>query len=352
VIWNSGLKYTIEKSNRLKAMFLRSKNWKKRDFFWIIYLTLPIPKIYCGVVDFPHSGVSPVISFPASVWSAFGSHPVRWVMTPETARSEYAANRIAEQAVEKTVDPDLGKPRSESGDILDISSAAQISQSDTRMSLEAGKSSVEKTDSLAAPSTTAVPTGSELTPEEQQAVEKLKALDREVRTHEMAHVLAGGAYVTSGPSYTYQTGPDGKGYAVGGSVGIDTSPVEGDPEATIQKMQTVAAAALAPASPSGQDMKVAAAARQAEAKARAELAKVQVEPQEAEEQPENESVSEFSVVRQADRMADASPKSDVADAVMPSLVRTQATGSESSPSSAYKAQAVMTLASPRFSAFA
>ena len=301
-----------------------------------------------------------MISFPTSVWSAFGSHPVRWVMTPETARSEYAANRIAEQAVEKTIDPDLGKPRSESGDILDISSAAQISQSDARISLEAGKSGVEKvekTDSLDAPSTTAVPTGSELTPEEQQAVEKLKALDREVRTHEMAHVLAGGAYVTSGPSYTYQTGPDGKGYAVGGSVGIDTSPVEGNPEATIQKMQTVMAEALAPTQPSGQDLKVAAAARQAEAKARTELAQLQTEqlqteqPEDEGQQPES-AVAEFSIVRSADRMADPPPNSDVADGVMSSLVRTQTAGSESTPSSAYKAQSTMTLASPRFSAFA
>jgi len=76
-----------------------------------------------------------------------------------------------------------------------------------------------------------------------------------------------------------------------------------------------------------------------------------VEPQEAEEQPKNESVSEFSVVRQADRMADASPKADVADNVMSSLVRTQSSF-ELSPSSAYKAQSTMTLASPRFSAFA
>ena len=298
-----------------------------------------------------------MISFPASVWSAFGSHPVRWVMTPETARSEYAANRIAENPVEKAADPDLGKPRSESGDILDLSPIAQMSPSDARISLEAGKSSVEKKDTLATASTATVPTGSELTPEEQQAVEELKARDREVRTHEMAHVLAGGAYVTSGPSYTYQTGPDGKGYAVGGSVGIDTSPVEGNPEATIQKMQTVMAAALAPTQPSGQDLKVAAAARQAEAKARTELAQLQTEqlqteqPEDEGQQPES-AVAEFSIVRSADRMADPPPNSDVADSVMSSLVRTQTAGSESTPSSAYKAQSTMTLASPRFSAFA
>ena len=300
-----------------------------------------------------------MISFQTCVGSAFSSHPVRWIETPEAARAGYAADAISEQSVKQIADPDAGKPRSESGDILDISLDTQrtlaVSRTDTRINLEEGKSDTEKTDTLATKSTgSALPTGAELSLEEQQQVEELKARDREVRTHEMAHVAAGGSFVTSGPSYTYQTGPDGKGYAVGGSVGIDTSPVEGDPAATIQKMQTVAAAALAPASPSGQDLKVAAAARQAEAKARSELAQLRTEQLQAEpeKQPENEGATNFSIARAADKMADAAPKSDVADAVMPSLVRTQATGSESSPSSAYKAQAVMTLASPRFSAFA
>ena len=303
-----------------------------------------------------------MISLQTYVGSAFASHPIRWIETPEAARSEYAANTVAEKLVEKVVDPDQGKPRSESGDVLDLSPIAQnaleLSQSDTRIAIQEGKSGIEKTNVLATQSTEKLPTGVELTLEEQQQVEELQARDREVRIHEMAHVVAGGAYVTSGPSYTYQTGPDGKGYAIGGSVGIDTSPIDGNPEATIQKMQVVAAAALAPAQPSGQDLKVAAAARQAEAKAKAELARVPVGQQEAEEQPEKESasdaknISEFSVVRQADRMADASPKSDVADSIMPSLVQAQAAVAEFSPGSAYKAQSTMTLASPRFSAFA
>ena len=292
-----------------------------------------------------------MISFQSYIGSAFSSHPVRWIETPESARSQYALEKIPE----KTVDPDAGKPRSESGDILDISSDTQkvLAQggTDSRLTLKDSKSSAEQTMLSATKSTENLPSGKELTPEEQQQVDELKARDQEVRIHEMAHVLAGGGYVTSGPSYTYQTGPDGKGYAIGGSVGIDTSPIEGDPEATIQKMQTVAAAALAPASPSGQDQKVAAAARQAETKARAELAQVRVEPQETEEQPENGNVSEFSIVRSADKMAESLSKSDGADSVMSSLVRTQA-GSEFSPGSAYKAQSTMTLATPHFSAFA
>lgn len=109
-----------------------------------------------------------------------------------------------------------------------------------------------------------------LASEQKAAIQKLAQDDREVRAHEQAHLAAGGRYVTGGPSYTYQQGPDGKRYAVGGEVGIDSSP-ESDPEATIAKMQVVHAAALAPADPSGQDQKVAAQALAQMAKARLEL---------------------------------------------------------------------------------
>ncbi len=111
----------------------------------------------------------------------------------------------------------------------------------------------------------------QLTEEEQKQIEELKSRDREVKNHEQAHIAAGGSYVLGGASYDYQTGPDGKQYAVGGSVNIDTSPVDGNPEATIAKAQVVIKAALAPAEPSGQDQKVASAARQMMSEARKEL---------------------------------------------------------------------------------
>jgi len=115
------------------------------------------------------------------------------------------------------------------------------------------------------------PDPDKLTPEQQAEVQEMKARDREVRAHEQAHMAAGGQYVTHGATYSYEQGPDGQRYATGGEVGIDTSAESGDPEATIRKMQTVRAAALAPAEPSGQDLKVAAEAAQAASKARSEL---------------------------------------------------------------------------------
>jgi hypothetical protein len=119
------------------------------------------------------------------------------------------------------------------------------------------------------PGTTSA-TGETLTEEEQKVVEELKARDAEVRRHEQAHAAVGGQYAGS-PSYTYQQGPDGGRYAVGGEVSIDASPIEGDPEATILKLQTVRRAALAPAEPSAQDQSVAAAASAGIAQAQAEL---------------------------------------------------------------------------------
>lgn len=121
--------------------------------------------------------------------------------------------------------------------------------------------------------------GEHLTPEELRLLEQLKLTDAEVRRHEMAHVAAGGRYITSGASFTYQRGPDGRNYAVGGEVSIDTSAIPGDPEATLQKMRQVKNAALAPANPSAQDMKVAAKATAAASKALADLMILQAEEQ-------------------------------------------------------------------------
>ncbi len=101
--------------------------------------------------------------------------------------------------------------------------------------------------------------GEALSKEEQKQVDELKKRDAEVRRHEEAHQRVGGQYA-SAPSYEYQQGPDGKNYAVGGQVMIDTAPVEGNPDATIAKMEIVKRAALAPAEPSGQDRAVAAQA--------------------------------------------------------------------------------------------
>ena len=113
---------------------------------------------------------------------------------------------------------------------------------------------------------------------ELEVIQKLKARDREVRAHEQAHAITGGQYAGS-PSYSYQKGPDGKNYAIGGKVPIDVAKVANDPEATIRKMDTVYRAALAPAQPSGQDRRVASEALSKKVEAQAELNQTKREEQ-------------------------------------------------------------------------
>ena len=108
--------------------------------------------------------------------------------------------------------------------------------------------------------------------QEQLEIAALASRDREVRAHEQAHAAVGGAYAGA-PTYTFTRGPDGKRYAIGGEVSIDSSPIPNDPEATLRKMELVQRAALAPAEPSAQDRRVAAQATQA----RAELAQLRRE---------------------------------------------------------------------------
>lgn len=124
--------------------------------------------------------------------------------------------------------------------------------------------------------------------QEQQNLDIIRELsqrDTEVRAHEQAHKSVGGQYAGS-PSYTYQKGPDGVSYAVGGEVPIDVAPLEGKPRATLEKMQTVQRAALAPAEPSSQDRRVASMAAQQASQARAEIAS-ESRSSVSEDQPDN-----------------------------------------------------------------
>ena len=131
----------------------------------------------------------------------------------------------------------------------------------------------------------------ELSEGEARQVRELKQRDREVRAHEHAHMSAGAGIVQGGASFTFQRGPDGQMYAVGGEVKIDTS-TESDPDQTIRKMQQVKRAALAPAEPSGTDRAVAAQAGKIEAQARQE--KIKIEKEELAQAKETDTASQAS----------------------------------------------------------
>lgn len=114
------------------------------------------------------------------------------------------------------------------------------------------------------------------TPQQQEELQQLQETDQDVRDHEQAHQRVGGQYAGS-PVYSYTSGPDRQRYATSGEVEIDISEVPHNPHGTIDKMQIVQAAALAPEQPSSQDYSVARLAAEKEAKARGMLRQRQIQ---------------------------------------------------------------------------
>lgn len=131
--------------------------------------------------------------------------------------------------------------------------------------------------------------GEELSQDEKRLVNELQARDAEVRAHEAAHQSGGAS--TGGASYTYQQGPDGKMYAIGGEVSVSMKGGS-TPEETIRNAQAVIAAALAPSDPSGQDLAVASSARVMMMKAEQQKAKELQEEMSGKETYKNESEKE------------------------------------------------------------
>ncbi|MGL6225289.1 MAG: putative metalloprotease CJM1_0395 family protein [Thermoguttaceae bacterium] len=226
----------------------------------------------------------------------------------QSEKGEKTTERQQSRTPEKSTDGT--KQRSSSGDILDISGDSQGSNrsgssggskksDDLRNSGGSGKpdslgdsgnsrgselQSRGKGEGTGSKEQTASSSGTGLTPEQQQQIDKLKSRDAEVRAHEAAHLAAAGQYAKGGASFTFQTGPDGNRYAIGGEVSIDSSAVSGDPRGTIQKAQQIRAAALAPANPSSQDQKVAAAASEMQAKAQMQVMRQSEQQPSAEEE--------------------------------------------------------------------
>lgn len=102
------------------------------------------------------------------------------------------------------------------------------------------------------------------------ANQHLAARDRAVRAHESAHRAHAGRYAGA-PTYTFERGTDGRIYIAGGQLSIDMQPVPNNPAATVQKMQIVERAALAPANSSSADRVVANLARGEGARARQQV---------------------------------------------------------------------------------
>lgn len=170
--------------------------------------------------------------------STYPSDPVRLSLSPEAEKMIKQAGQGEQPGMAKDKDSksDLKMP-GEKKDIKD----------------QAGKPSGQK----------------KLTESEQKMVSELQQRDRDVHAHEEAHAAVAGSFAIGGPNYDYETGPDGKSYAIGGNVKLDMSP-ESTPAATIAKMETIQHAALAPSDPSGDDRAVASSAAKVEDAARQE----------------------------------------------------------------------------------
>ena len=96
----------------------------------------------------------------------------------------------------------------------------------------------------------------ELSAGEKGVVDRLRQRDQQVRQEEKAHAAVAGDL--AGPiSYSYRLGPDGRIYAVGGSVPLEAQNLSGDPREAERLGSRMAAAAHAATNPSGADLAAA-----------------------------------------------------------------------------------------------
>ncbi len=112
----------------------------------------------------------------------------------------------------------------------------------------------------------------EMSASDREFISRLQARDALVRSHEASHLAAAGAQAKGPAQYNYQVGPDGRSYAVGGSVNISIVSSTTDPEAAARQAETAARAASAVGEMSLKDTQVAMQAQGISARSRAAAA--------------------------------------------------------------------------------
>lgn len=172
----------------------------------------------------------------------------------ENSKSVYGVAQVSSTKNEQTL-YDNENPSTDSSFSDDINDEAIISDKAKEL-FEKDKSDDSKETQDSKQSNDKPLPDENLSSEQQQEITELKVRDAEVRAHEQAHIAAAAGLMTSAPNYDYQTGPDGKKYAVGGEVSISFTKGS-SPEEDIQNAEKLKAAALAPVEPSGQDLSVA-----------------------------------------------------------------------------------------------
>jgi hypothetical protein len=185
------------------------------------------------------------------------------------------------QAVTRQADPDdpSGVGTSPPDDAISLALSPEAREAARQAAIEELKASQAKRPSSdEGQAESADPKDETRASRDRETVRLLEEQDREIRAHEHAHAAAAGG-LGSVPTFTYQSGPDGRLYAIAGEVKIDTSPVPGDPEATLRKARQIEQAAFAPGDPSPEDRRAAVMAAALAARARQELARQQEERQ-------------------------------------------------------------------------
>lgn len=205
------------------------------------------------------------INSASSVYSAGTVYPAE--ITSVKAKQSTSAEQIPATAtnseiVDETVISDAAK------NLLTAEKTDNQKQPDSQLPQNATASKDPETENT---KNQTISANEELTQAEKETISKLKVTDANVKAHEQAHLAAAAGLNASAPAYSYEKGPDGNKYAVGGEVSISFS-ISSDPESNLKKAEKLKAAALAPSDPSAQDRAVARNAEQMIAQAKQEIA--------------------------------------------------------------------------------
>ncbi len=139
---------------------------------------------------------------------------------------------------------------------VDSGSRQAADRSSTPIAGNAGASNPASSPSPAAASPVAAKRLDQLSAAERADIARFQQRDQQVRQEEKAHAAVAGDL--AGPiNYIYQRGPDGRQYAVGGSVSVQAKTVTGDPAEAKRLSGRMAVAANAATSPSAQDLATA-----------------------------------------------------------------------------------------------
>lgn len=112
--------------------------------------------------------------------------------------------------------------------------------------------------------------GAPLDQEDQARLAEMRARDKDVRDQKAAQARAAAPYAGAA-NFEYETGPDGRQYAVSGEVKIDVSATVGDASETARKMEQILSATLAADELSVEDRRVLAEARKQRLEAQTDI---------------------------------------------------------------------------------